>query len=291
MSLLLRMLRRLALLSERGLSKTSVPCLPLPVNRVTKEAAKRYLQGLDVEGRDYLDLHLERLAHTIQRVPPASSHGAEVLELGCYGHVSAILHSELSYNVRGAYLGPAGRTDRRTITAGGEKVADLLIDLFDAERDAWPYANDRFDGVLVCEVIEHLMCDPMWMLWEANRVLKPGGWIFVTTPNCTSYRSLERALLHEENPQVFSRYNSRDVEEPPHVREYTPKELAWALEAAGFAVCGVETEREPGVLAAGWVEQVLATQGLPRELRGEQIYCMGVKREAPNERYPLFLYT
>lgn len=291
MSLLLRILRRLTLLCERGLSKTSVARLPLSVNSITKEAARKHLQGLDLEGQDYLDLHLERLAHTLQRVPPASSHGAEVLELGSYGHVSAILQSELSYHVRGAYLGPAGRIDRRTITAGGEKIADMLIDLFDVERDPWPYQNDRFDGVLVCEVIEHLIRDPMWMLWEANRVLKPGGWILVTTPNCASYRSLEQALLRQENPQVFSRYNSRDPDEPPHVREYTPKELAWALVAAGFEVRGIETEREPGALAAGWVEQVLAAQGLPRDLRGEQIYCLGEKRLAPKERYPVFLYT
>jgi predicted SAM-dependent methyltransferase len=231
------------------------------------------------------------LIYTIQRVPKASRDGAELLELGSYGHFAAILASALSYRVRGAYFGSAGGTDQRIVTAGGRKIADMTIDLFDAERDQWPYDNHRFDGLLVCEVIEHLKCDPMWMLWESNRVLRPGGWIFITTPNCTSYRSLERALLRHENPQIFSRYNSRDPDEPPHVREYTVKELQWALSASGFAVRGIETTREPGALAAGWVQQVLIAHGLPQEHRGEQIYCLAEKQAAPSERFPAFLYT
>lgn len=292
MSVLLRMLRRLTLLAERGLDRDSVnDRLPLPINGLAAEAVRQHLQHLDLEGRDYLDVHLERLVHTIQRVPRAERPGAEVLEIGSYGHFTAILASELSYRVRAAYLGPVGHSNRRTITLDGDEVADTIVDLFNAELDQWPYENDCFDGVLICEVIEHLVRDPMWMLWEANRVLRPGGWILITTPNCASYRSLERALLRQENPQVFSRYNSRNPEDPPHVREYTVKELKWAVEASGFAVCGIETAREFGAVAAGWVEQVLTAHGLPREHRGEQIYCLAEKRATPQERFPTFLYT
>lgn len=167
----------------------------------------------------------------------------------------------------------------------------MLVDLFDSERDQWPYESCRFDGVLVCEVIEHLARDPMWMLWEANRVLRQGGWMLLTTPNCASYRSLEQALLRQENPQIFSRYNSRDPDDPPHVREYTVKELEWALTAGGFRVRGLETAREPGALAHGWIEHVLEAHGLPREHRGEQIYCLAEKVRAPVDRFPGFLYT
>jgi SAM-dependent methyltransferase len=214
MDLLLRILRHLTLLAERGLDKASVERLPLPTNGLAAEPVRQHLQRLDLQGRDYLDMHLERLVHTIQRVPHAERPGAELLEIGSYGHFSAILASELSYRVRGAYLGPLGRSNRRVITVGEKEVANTVIDLFNAELDRWPYENNRFDGVLVCEVIEHLVRDPMWMLWEANRVLRPGGWILITTPNCASYRSLERALLRQENPQVFSRYNSRNPEDP-----------------------------------------------------------------------------
>ena len=148
-----------------------------------------------------------------------------------------------------------------------------------------------FDGVLICEVLEHLVRDPMWLLWEANRVLREGGWLLLTTPNCVSYRSLEKALLLMDNPQVFSRYNSRDPGEPPHVREYSVKELQLAVEAAGFAVCGCDTTRGPGVSTPGWVQEILEHTGLPREHRGEQIFCFARRRSAPVQRFPAFLYT
>lgn len=291
MSLLLRMLRRLTLLAERRLAQPPLERLPLPVNGLSAQPVRRHLQSLDLQGREYLDMHLERLTYTLQRVPRAGNAAAEILEIGFYGHLASLLASELGYKVRGAYLGRQGDIDRRIITAAGEEVADILVDLFNAERDQWPYGDSRFDGVLVCEVVEHLVCDPMWMLWEANRVLMPGGWILLTTPNCASYRSLERALLHLENPQVFSRYNSRDPDEPPHVREYTVKEIEWALTGAGFRVLGIETAREPGALASGWLDEVFAKHGLPREHRGEQIYCLAEKTGAPQERFPAFLYT
>ena len=291
MSIVLRILRRALLLAERGLYNSPLEIAPLLTNGLSEDYVRHELRSLDLEGRDYLELHLERLAYTLQRVPVAVRPRAEVLEIGSYGHFAAILVAELGYCVRGAYLGELGRTDRRLITAGGQPVADILVDLFNAERDTWPYENARFDGLLVCEVIEHLVRDPMWLLWEANRVLKPGGWMLLTTPNCASYRSLERALMRQENPQVFSRYNSRDLDDPPHVREYTVKELNWALTAAGFAVRGMETTREPGSSSPGWLGQILSSHRLPQEHRGEQIYCLAEKRTAPTERFPAFLYT
>jgi hypothetical protein len=62
------------------------------------------------------------------------------------------------------------------------------------------------------------------------------------------------------------------------VREYTVKELNWAVVAGGFTVCGIETTRECGATVAGWVEEVLTAHRLPREHRGEQIYCLAKKR-------------
>ena len=49
-----------------------------------------------------------------------------------------------------------------------------------------PFANDSFDCVSFCEVIEHLV-DPDRALQEIARVLKIGGTLVITTPNMVSW--------------------------------------------------------------------------------------------------------
>ena len=76
-----------------------------------------------------------------------------------------------------------GRVDRRTaVSAEGERF-ECDIDLFDAEKDVFPYPDGHFSTVLCCELIEHLFADPMHMMGEINRILKPGGHLVLTTPN------------------------------------------------------------------------------------------------------------
>ena len=54
-----------------------------------------------------------------------------------------------------------------------------------------PFRPDSFDGAVATEVLEHLD-DPGRMLQEAHRVLRPGGRLFLTTPNADAlpYRIL-----------------------------------------------------------------------------------------------------
>jgi SAM-dependent methyltransferase len=66
-----------------------------------------------------------------------------------------------------------------------------------------PFADKSFDVVLCFQVIEHIE-DDHGLLKEIHRVLKPGGVLFLTTPN--------RTLSLSRNPW--------------HVREYTASELS-----------------------------------------------------------------
>ena len=70
-----------------------------------------------------------------------------------------------------------------------------------------PYADARFDAVVSMDVVEHLH-DPRPWLRDALRVLKPGGLLFLTTPNYASYslRALENTVLEViARRQGFSR--------------------------------------------------------------------------------------
>jgi SAM-dependent methyltransferase len=78
-----------------------------------------------------------------------------------------------------------------------------------------PLADQTFDTALMIELLEHLET-PAVALAEAHRLLRPGGWLILTTPFIW--------VLHEE-PRDFFRY--------------TPHALRYLLEAAGFGAVGV----------------------------------------------------
>lgn len=112
---------------------------------------------------------------------------------------------------------------------------------FDLRR-AFPVASESFDVVISMEVFEHVS-DVQYLhatqytgarncLRETLRILKPGGRMFLTTPNAASTWVLQRALL-QQPPWMWEH----------HFREYTVPELVALVEEAGFAVERVETEQ------------------------------------------------
>lgn len=82
-----------------------------------------------------------------------------------------------------------------------------------------PYPDMFFDTVLANDVIEHV-ANPMAMLCEANRVLKPGGTLIVSTPNPYYYWEYMQNLLvkfrwmkarQEGHFMSFTRINMRNI--------------------------------------------------------------------------------
>ena len=256
------------------------------------EAFLRSIDLPDQDARNYLEIHMGRIVRTLSVTPP----GERALELGAYMHMTPALQCVLGYKeVRGAYFGPLGRTDAKSVSAGGKVVFECFVDLFDAEKDRYPYEDARFDTVLACEIFEHFLHDPMHMLIECRRVLADGGSLVLTTPNVASYTAVARVLESSGNPQLYSKFPNPLGEfadtEIPHVREYTPQELEQALGCAGFEVDHLFTEIAPGYHAHVWVEDFLKQRKYPSHLRGEQMYCVAHKvAGAPVTRYPGFLY-
>ena len=252
-----------------------------------------FLQSLDhaTEGsREYLAIHLNRTARTLAAAPPPAATG-RALELRAYGYMASALSCVAGYReVRCAYLGTPREPILRPVYSQGREIFVCHYDLFDAERDAFPYPDACFDLVLNCEIIEHLLRDPMHMLLECARVLADNGALLLTTPNVASYSSVARALTAAGNPQNYSLYPAAETESP-HIREYTPGELRDAVAAAGFATECLFTEKYPGCDAGIWVAPLLQSLDLPTTLRGEQMYCLARKRPAAaTNRYPAFLY-
>jgi glycosyltransferase involved in cell wall biosynthesis/SAM-dependent methyltransferase len=244
--------------------------------------------------RAYVESHLSRLERTLAITPPGGP-GDRVLEMGAYLQITPALKTRLGYGeVRGCYFGKAGGVNRSEVTSESGETFECVVDLFDAEKDPFPYGDGEFSTVLCCELLEHLTADPLHMLVEINRILKPGGHLVLTTPNLASLRALA-GILQGFHPQLFSAYirPRNGVVDARHAREYTPIELRRLLEDSGFEVTLIETGpfREEPKPEFAWVEHLLTRYLLSTELRGEGIYAVGRKTGPVRERYPAWLYS
>jgi SAM-dependent methyltransferase len=256
-----------------------------------------YLAGwaLHDDARKYFETHQTRLVKTLEITPPGCP-GDRILEMGAYLQITPALRSRLGYGyVRGCYYGRAGQSDHReVISAGGEHFA-CEIDHFDAERDRFPYLDGEYATVLCCELLEHLVEDPMHLMCEVHRILRPDGHVVLTTPNVAALRGLS-AILQGYHPGFFHAYirpaASGEVD-ARHNREYTPREIQQLLENSGFDVVLLETGefRDLPHPEYGWVVHLLEQYRLPTELRGDGIYAVGRKSGPVRERYPGWLYA
>ena len=261
---------------------------PVPPEYVTSWAANAEAQG-------YLDTHLTRLLKTLEITPPGGPED-HILEMGAYLQITPALRSKLGYgHVRGCYYGPAGKIDQRSATSAGGRDVRLRNRSFNAEKDIFPYPDGHFSTVLCCELIEHLTEDPMHMMSEINRIVKPGGHLVLTTPNIGSLRGLA-AILEGYHPGIFTAYIMPRADgevEARHNREYTPKEIQRLLQNSGFTVTHLETGpfRETPRPEEGWVLNLLDRFDLPHDLRGDDIYIVGRKTGNVRERHPDWLYA
>ncbi len=270
----------------------------------TTEAERRraeladYIRGVEhdpPDPRPYIERHLARLVRTLEITPPGSKDRS-VLEMGAYMQITPALATKLGYGeVRGSYLGSIGAKQRKQVRLPDGETFECTIDLFDAEKDPYPYVDASFSTVLCCELLEHLYEDPMHMMGEINRILKPGGRLVLSTPNICSLRAVGAVLLGY-HPGLFHQYikpNEQGDIEPRHSREYTPRDVQQLLEAAGFSVERLETGPYVAQPTAEheWVKHVIERYGVPSHLRGEAIYAVGKKTSGVEDRHPAGLYS
>jgi glycosyltransferase involved in cell wall biosynthesis/SAM-dependent methyltransferase len=284
--------------SVAGVPRSTGPC---PVTAAPAappvEVPADYIRSWSArDATTYVEQHLTRLAKTLAITPPGGPND-RILEMGAYLQITPSLKTQLGYGeVRGCYYGPAGKTNIRTISTPDGEEFTCEIDLFDAEKDPFPYPDESYSTVLCCELIEHLAEDPMQMMSEVNRILKPGGHFVLTTPNLGSVRAIS-AILQGYHPGFFPAYirptAEGDEADARHNREYTPMEIRFLFRDAGLDLTLLETGafRDQPKPEHEWVLELLERYLLPRDLRGDGIYAVGRKIGPVRDRYPTWLYS
>ncbi len=212
------------------------------------EALRHYLHSFRLEGsgsefvEDYVNDALARFFHTIRFVGQAEP--TRVLELGGNPYLFTILleklfhvHLELANffapNVFDASLGAGSQT---ISSAAYGETRTYPYKTFNMELSDYPYPDESFDLVLFCEILEHLIVDPLAVFQKLRRVLRPGGKLLVTTPNAVRLVNFAFMLAGHN---FFDRY--KDSIYGRHNREFTALELRELLERNGFRIIELTT--------------------------------------------------
>jgi len=121
-----------------------------------------------------------------------------------------------------------------------------------------PFDDGTFDAFVCIEGIEHIE-NPHLLAREANRILRPGGNIYISTPNILSIRS-RLSNLFRGYPNQFHymvELDSTTKQEKPiaHINPIGFLELRYVLSRWGFRVDLVETNQQ--VKKLSWFYQAL----------------------------------
>jgi 2-polyprenyl-3-methyl-5-hydroxy-6-metoxy-1,4-benzoquinol methylase len=159
----------------------------------------------------------------------------DVLDLGCGGGTPTrhLMADADRFNVIGADL------SRAAVDAYVADTGRAAVQL-DAQR--LPFGPDRFDLVVSDDVIEHLV-DTDSYAREIRRVLRPGGWLLLSTPNLAAWFNrlsllvgVQPAFTEVSFEKIFGRPGDDIV---GHLRLFTSRAIREFLVHHGFELVDV----------------------------------------------------
>ncbi len=144
----------------------------------------------------------------------------DILDIGCGDGAFTFHLSKLSESkrVRGVDLSHAAIAQAKNRYSG--------IDFEVASATRLPFPKESFDFIIMSGLIEHVI-DTEQMFKEANRVLKPGGGVLITTTDFNLLKKMIIAIFFWE--KYFYPMN-------PHIRFFTKSTLKCMLNKTGFKI-------------------------------------------------------
>ncbi|MDQ5871092.1 MAG: class I SAM-dependent methyltransferase [Acidobacteriota bacterium] len=192
----------------------------------------------------YVNDALPRFLRTLELLP--FEKDLDILEFGANPWLfSILLERFFDYRLQFTNFTAATIFDQ-SVTRGSQRIRserygedyEFSFTSFNLELVPPPFAEGSFDVVLFCEILEHLVIDPLAIFPRLYRLLKPGGLLVITTPNAVRLVNVAYLLA---GSNFFDRYHPENGVYGRHNREFTVGELERLLPAAGFVECEVRT--------------------------------------------------
>jgi len=197
--------------------------MTLPTVRAAAAGVDRETENLQVIAHD-------KTHRKVLQIFAAFPQRGELLEVPAGEGALARQLSKLGYDVT------AGDIDPEFFKA--QPLPCISIDL----NRKFPLEDDRFSFVSCIEGIEHLQ-DQFRFVRECHRVLKPGGYLVLSTPNILNLASRLKFLLsgfYSLVPRPINEFSAVPVFD--HINPVTYYQLRYMLHSQGFQITEVATD-------------------------------------------------
>lgn len=274
------------------------PPLPLPAG-VSEQRLFDFVTSVLVEGAPPAEM-LNYSTHDFRRFvytyDLAKSACGKCLELGANPYFTTmLLHTFTKLDLTLAnYFGPrpdgkcSQGVEYRDFATAERKSMVFEFDHFNIEDAPFPYQEGTFDVVVFAEIIEHLLNDPLKVLREIKRVLKPGGMMILTTPNVARLENVARLISGANIYDPYSGYGPYGR----HNREYNRHELALLLDYVGFKIenmftADVHANHAPNFVS---IKKISALIEFRQHDLGQYIFVRAENVGIDRGKKPSFLY-
>ena len=192
------------------------------------------------ENPRYLLGHRHEYIRTIEDVLTFAGdlRDLRVLEIGAFFGMVSICLAKLGFRVCAAdipeYMSMPEQMER--FGRHGIEIAEVRLQDY-----VLPFADEDFDVIIMCEVLEHLNFNPLPLIKEINRVGAPGSLFYLSLPNLAYYRRRLQLLFGKPVLQPIGDFFAQldpdgIVIVNGHWREYTGPEIVEMLERMGYEI-------------------------------------------------------
>ncbi len=199
----------------------------------------------------YLRTHKPRIIEDLSILKRYTRNASTILDVGAIPPIFCAILKQKGYATVSA-LDIAPERYAKCIS-----LLELNIRKCDIETEVFPFENNTIEYINMCEVFEHLRINLIHTFSECHRILRPKGYIHISTPNARSVRGITALLFSHltaaVGPDIYTEYSKiQHAGHMGHVREYTAREISVFMNRIGFEFIDIISRGVPRSPTEKW---------------------------------------
>lgn len=226
------------------------------IKRILANGYKNWKYGSNISPSSYMGVIIAYLFPSARasmnkemRHLPKLFKGAKLLDVGFGDGIFLQTAKQIGWDVKGVDFDP-------NVVANAKKNG---LDVFCGGVEIFIGQENKFDVITMSHVIEHVY-DPVSTLKICFSLLKPGGQLWIETPNINSY-----------GYKNFGQ-NWRGIEAPRHLTIFTNKSLDSLLCLLGFRI--VKHLNQPNIYRSIYIQSKKISEGINPYAEGPNLTVM-----------------